>query len=69
MRGVRVHIHVCNHKTMLCVTLMNHLHCVKLTHGAQSNVTEDDDDEDDTANHVSAAPEREDSLMVRRAYV
>ena len=28
----------------------------QLTHGAQSDVTEDDDDEDNTAHNVSAAP-------------
>lgn len=34
----------------------NHQQPVKLTHGTQSDVSEDDNDKDNTANHISAAP-------------
>lgn len=58
---VRVHVYVC---AWGCASLWNFVwynqqQCVKLTHGTQSNVAENDKDEDNTANHISAAPEKQ----------
>ena len=36
--------------------LMKYATTWQLTHGAQSDVAEDDDDEDDTAQHIRAGP-------------